>query len=59
MNGPDFRSGSVRNRQAMRDLDAFAWAPRPTINWSRLIGSTAVSVLLLGFLYALFVVGSK
>jgi hypothetical protein len=59
MNGPDFRSGSVRNRQAMRDLEAFAWAPRPGVSLRSLVSATLVSVLLLGFLYALFVVGSK
>ncbi len=59
MNGPDFRSADVPNQHAMRDLDALPWAPRPSVNWRGLIGGTAVSVLLLGFLYALLVVGPK
>jgi hypothetical protein len=36
--GPDFRSGYVRDQQAMRRLDALPWAPRQaSVGLSKLV----------------------
>jgi hypothetical protein len=54
--GPDTRSGYVRDQQAMRALDAYAWAARPLINW-RALGWSLVIVMIAGFLLGLMAVG--
>jgi hypothetical protein len=51
----DFRSGSVRNTQAIRDLKGHEWAYEPRINWSG-IGKALAVFLVLVALVGMFVV---
>jgi len=41
----DWRDPSVTRHQAMRDLDQYAWAPRPMVNFNVFGWSIAVVML--------------
>ena len=54
----DWRDPVVLRGQAMRDLDAYSWAPRPFIYWPTLRGAF-VTLVIACFLLGLLAVGSK
>ena len=54
----DWRDSSVARQQAIRDLDAYSWAPRPLVNF-RALGWSLVVLLFVGFLVGLMAVGGK
>jgi len=54
----DFRSAGVRQQQTIRDLDAYPWAPRQTINLRGLASGTLAAILIAAFLYGLLMVGA-
>ena len=51
----DWRDSHVLHRQCIRDLDAYAWAPRPMINWPSMKGMFVTLALVLA-VYGLWTV---